>query len=69
MQKTIGIEGMMCGHCVAHVTKALEAVDGVTKVEVSLEHKNAQVEYSADVSDDTLRCAIVEAGYEVTSLS
>lgn len=69
MQKTIGIEGMMCGHCVAHVTKALEAVDGVTKVEVSLEHKNAQVECSADVSDDTLRGAIVEAGYEVTSLS
>lgn len=69
MQKTIGIEGMMCGHCVAHVTKALEALDGVTKVEVSLEHKNAQIECSANVSDDTLRGAIVEAGYEVTSLS
>ena len=69
MQKTIGIEGMMCGHCVAHVTKALEAIAGVTKVEVSLEHKNTQVECSADVSDDALRSAIVEAGYEVTSLS
>ena len=48
MSKTISIEGMMCQHCVAHVTKALTEVPGVTSVNVSLEHKNAVVTGSAD---------------------
>lgn len=39
MKKTVYIEGMMCNHCTAHVQKALEALDGVESVEVSLEDK------------------------------
>ena len=46
MKKVLSIEGMMCGHCQAHVEKALKAMDGVTSVEVSLENKNATVELS-----------------------
>ena len=69
MKKTISIEGMMCGHCVAHVTKALEGMNGVEKAEVSLENKNAVVTLSADVSDKALSATIVDAGYEVVSIS
>ncbi len=64
MQKTIDVTGMMCKHCVNHVTKALESVDGVSSVEVSLDEGTAVVELSEDVADDTLVAAVVDAGYE-----
>lgn len=64
MEKTLHVEGMMCGHCVAHVKKALEAVDGVEAAEVSLDDKSATVTLSADVSDEALVAAVVEEGYE-----
>ena len=65
MKKVLDIEGMMCQHCVAHVSKALSGVEGVETVEVSLENKNAAVPLAADVSDDALVKAVVDAGYEV----
>lgn len=43
---TINIEGMNCGHCVAKVTAALQAVPGVAEVEVNLEGKRAVVRYN-----------------------
>ena len=69
MTKTISIEGMMCGHCVAHVTQALEGMNGVEKAEVSLDDKKAVVTLSADVSDKALSATIVDAGYEVVGIS
>ena len=69
MQKTIKIEGMMCQHCVAHVTKALQGVSGVVEVEVNLKKKTATVELDGVVADETLTAAIVEAGYEVKKIS
>lgn len=65
MKKVLDIEGMMCQHCVAHVNKALSGIEGVKAVEVSLENKNAAVTLAADVSDDALVKAVVDAGYEV----
>ena len=67
MKKTISIEGMSCVHCVSHVEKALNAIDGV-HANVSLENKNAVVDLTKDVSDDTLKNAVKEAGYEVTGI-
>ena len=63
MTKTITIDGMMCDHCREHVEKALSAVDGVTKAEVSLKDKNAVVTLSKDVDEKTLSDAVREAGY------
>ncbi len=65
MKKEMSIEGMMCANCVRHVTKALEAVDGVTAVEVSLEGKNAVVTCAENVTDEALSAAVTEEGYEV----
>ena len=64
MTKTIDIEGMMCAHCVAHVEKALNAIDGVS-AKADLENKCAVVTLTKDVSDETLAAAVAEAGYEV----
>ncbi len=69
MKRTLKVEGMMCQHCVAHVTKALQAVEGVCAVEVSLKKKTATVELDGEVLDETLTQAVVEAGYGVKKLS
>ncbi len=65
MKRTMKIEGMMCQHCVAHVTKALSAVDGVLSVDVNLKRKTATVECSDAVRIETLTQAVVDAGYTV----
>lgn len=64
--KEISIEGMMCQHCVSHVKKALEDVDGVAQASVDLDGKTATVTLVSDVDDQSLINAIVEAGYEAT---
>ncbi|SHH81074.1 Heavy-metal-associated domain-containing protein [Clostridium collagenovorans DSM 3089] len=64
--KKIFIEGMSCGHCVKHVTEALEELDTVSKVEVSLENKTALVEGSS--TDEELKAAIEEYGYDVIKI-
>lgn len=64
---TMKIEGMMCPHCQAAVTKALNALEGV-KAEVNLEKKEAYVEAGANVSKEELAKAVAEAGYEVLSV-
>ena len=65
MVKKVIVEGMMCQNCVKHVSKALNGLPGVT-AEVDLESKTATV--TGDVSDDAIREAITEAGYEVVSI-
>ena len=64
MEKTIKVEGMMCMHCVAHVKKALEGIEGVEEAVVDLDSNSATAKLSADVPDQVLVDAIVDAGYE-----
>ena len=68
MTKTMSINGMMCAHCVAHVEKALSALGGVTAAKADLEGKCATVTLAAPVSDQELKDAVTEAGYEVVSI-
>ena len=65
MEKKVIIEGMMCMHCRAHAEKALNAIPGAAAT-VDLESKTAVV--TGDVSDDAIRAAIAEAGYQVVSI-
>ncbi|MGE4213421.1 MAG: heavy metal translocating P-type ATPase [Anaerotignaceae bacterium] len=66
-EKTMVIEGMMCAHCTGRVDKALNEIEGVTAT-VSLDEKSAFVKLSKDVSDEVLKKAVAEAGYEVISI-
>lgn len=68
MKKELMIEGMMCQNCVKHVTHALEGIPGTSHVQVSLEDKKATVEVPESVTDETLKAAVTEAGYEVTEI-
>lgn len=69
MTKVMTIEGMMCGHCTGRVQKALEAVEGVSSVAMSLEEKTASVDMGAEVPDEVLTAAVADAGYEVRGIS
>ena len=68
MEKVIEIKGMMCGHCEAHVKKALEALEGVASAEASHEKGTAVVQLSGSVDDAVLKKAVEEEGYEVTGI-
>ncbi|MDC7220051.1 MAG: SO_0444 family Cu/Zn efflux transporter [Spirochaetales bacterium] len=59
----INIEGMSCHHCSANVEKALSLVEGVGKIEISLEGKYAQIDGEFDLEE--AEAAIRNAGYEV----
>ena len=65
MTQTIHIQGMMCPHCVNHVTQALNAIPGVS-AQVDLASGTATV--TGDVSADTLKAAVEGAGYQVTAI-
>ena len=68
MEKTIKIEGMMCGHCEATVKKALEAIEQVSEAVVSHEAGTAVVKLTADVADNVLKKAVEDKDYKVTSI-
>lgn len=68
MNKTLSIEGMTCGHCVMHVTEALNGVEGVTSVNVDLAGKKADLDAAENVSDEALKAAVSDAGYTITAV-
>lgn len=65
--KTMKIKGMMCMHCAGRVEKALNALDGVSAT-VDLEGKKAVVTAEPGVTDEALKAAVTNAGYEVIGI-
>ena len=68
MTKTRTINGMMCGHCEARVKKTLEELEHVTEAQVSHEKGTAVVSMEAEVTDDVLKKAVEEQGYQVEKI-
>ncbi len=67
MKKKILVEGMSCGHCVKHVTEALKEIGG-KNVEVNLERKLATADLDDNVTDEAIKSAIEDAGYDVLGI-
>ncbi|MBU3160836.1 cation transporter [Clostridium frigoris] len=67
MKKKILVEGMSCMHCVNHVSEALKEI-GAKDVEVNLEKKLATAEISDNITDDAIKLAIEDAGYDVVNI-
>lgn len=68
---TVDVEGMTCSNCVAHVTEAIEGVDGVLNVSIELRAGEASpvtVVSNEALDDAALRAAVDEAGYTVTAI-
>lgn len=68
MEKTMNIEGMMCGHCEARVKKCLEALAQVDEAVVSHEAGTAVVKLNAEIADEVLRKTVEDQDYKVTAI-
>lgn len=68
MEKTMKIEGMMCGHCEATVKKCLEALPEVDEATVSHEKGTAVLKLNADISNETLTKTVEDKDYKVVSI-
>ena len=66
--KTIFIEGMSCGHCSKRVKETLKSVNEVKSVSVSLEEKRAEVILKKEISNEILKTAIEDIGFEVVQI-
>ena len=66
MKRTLHISGMSCGHCSSRVQKALSDLSGTTQVAV--DHTTGIAHFNGSASDDELKKAVQDAGYEVTSI-
>ena len=64
----ITVKGMMCGHCEAHVKKALEAIDGIESAVASHEENLVTIQTSKDVDEALIKAAVEEAGYEYVGI-
>ena len=67
--KEINIEGMQCNHCKMTVEKVLTALDGVKKVEVNLENKNAIIESEKEIDNEKIIEVVTEAGFIVEKIN
>jgi copper ion binding protein len=64
--KILNVEGMSCMHCVSAIKNAVGSLPGISRVEVDLMGKKAEVEFDPEqVSIEAVKAKIVEAGYEV----
>ena len=63
---TLKVRGMHCEHCVRYVTEALQGVEGVANVAVSLEGKSAVVKLSHPVQKELLIEAVKNIGFKAS---
>lgn len=64
----ITVNGMMCGHCEAHVKKALEAIDGIETAAASHEKNLVTITKTKDVEESLIKAAVEDAGYEYAGI-
>lgn len=67
-KKIITVEGMHCMHCASSVEKAVCALEGVKDAKVNLDKKTCTAKLSGDVSDEAIKDAVKEIGFEVTGI-
>lgn len=66
-RRSIEVTGMSCNGCERTVENALKSVGGVSRIDADHETGTVEVVVDDDVSDDDLRAAIHDAGYEVVA--
>lgn len=63
---TLSIQGMMCGNCQKHVASALNELEGVSDVCVSLEDESANFTYDESITNvETIKASFADTNYEV----
>lgn len=59
----VKIEGMSCKHCVQAVTEALQKLDGLENIKVSLDNSSASFENTKNIDEQTIKNAIIQIGF------
>lgn len=67
--KIIKIKGMTCNHCTSAVEQEIKALGDVKFVDVNLEQNIAKVEFKDTVSDDSIKNAIEDIGFDVLEIN
>lgn len=62
---TYTVSGMTCGHCVASVTEEVQEIPGVEDVKVELDSGAVTVTSEAPLTEESVRAAVEEAGYQL----
>ena len=68
MRKKIAIEGMSCGHCVKRVKDALLELEGLISADIDLDTQTAVIDSTGEVSDEKIKFALDDVGYEAISI-
>lgn len=68
MEKTMNIEGMMCGHCSGTVKKELEALPEIKEAIVSFQEGTAVIKMTEELPDEILTDIVEQAGFKVISI-
>jgi copper chaperone len=69
METVYVVKGMTCGHCAGSVTQEISALPGVENVDVALETGKVTVKSEAPLTEDQVRGAVDEAGYELVGVA
>lgn len=69
IKKTVIVPDMMCKHCVATITEALNTIKQIIAVNINLDTKEVHLELIEDIDDDIIIKKITENGYEVTTIT
>ncbi|HOF98215.1 MAG TPA: heavy metal-associated domain-containing protein [Paludibacteraceae bacterium] len=68
LEKSLKIKGMSCSHCATRVEKALNSLDGV-EAKVDLASNSAKLTLAKELSNEEIKKAVENVGYEVTEIS
>lgn len=66
---TVGIEGMACGMCEAHINEAVRNAFQVKKVTSSHTKKQTVILAEKDIPEQELKSVVAKAGYDAVSVS
>ena len=68
LKMEITVNQMMCHHCEAHVKAALEKVDGIVEAVANHETNSVSITTNKEVSEEAIKAAVTEAGYEYVGI-
>ena len=69
IKTTVGIEGMSCGMCEAHINDVVRREFKVKSVKSSVKKKNSEIVSKEPIDEEKLRKAITDTGYTVTGIT
>lgn len=65
MTEILHIEGMSCNHCVEKIKKFVGEIEGIDKINISLENKTLEVSFNPPCTLEKIKEAVLDSGFEI----